>query len=75
VSTTSQVRYVSIVTDVRGAIMSESTNEDLKKKFREALEKKNHKSTLSTEHKDSGSKINNAHGPADHQKMFRRKSV
>ncbi|MDJ0391971.1 DUF5302 domain-containing protein [Rhodococcus sp. G-MC3] len=55
--------------------MTESTNEDMKKKFREALDKKNHKSTLSTDHKDGGPKVNNAHGPADHQKMFRRKSV
>lgn len=55
--------------------MTQSGNEDMKKKFREALEKKNHKSTLSTDHKDGGPKVNNAHGPADHQKMFRRKSV
>ncbi|WP_161965464.1 DUF5302 domain-containing protein [Rhodococcus sp. P1Y] len=55
--------------------MAEPTNEDLKKKFREALEKKNHRSAVSTDHKDAGSKVGNVHGPADHQKMFRRKSV
>ncbi|MET0199183.1 MULTISPECIES: DUF5302 domain-containing protein [Nocardiaceae] len=55
--------------------MTEPTNDDLKKKFREALDKKNHRATQSVDHKDGTSKVNNAHGPADHQKMFRRKSV
>lgn len=51
------------------------TTDDMKKKFRDALEKKNHRSAPTTEHKDGGPKVSNAHGPADHQKMFRRKSV
>ncbi|ORI18287.1 hypothetical protein BJI47_20400 [Rhodococcus sp. 1168] len=60
---------------MQGAIMTEPSKEDTKKKFREALEKKNHKSATAVEHKDGGPKVNNAHGPADHQRMFRRKSV
>ena len=51
------------------------SDDDMKKKFREALDKKNHRATPTTEHKDGGPKVNNVHGPADHQKMFRRKSV
>lgn len=55
--------------------MTNTDNDDFKQKFRDALDKKNHKSTRSTDHKDGGPKVHNAHGPADHQKMFRRKSV
>jgi hypothetical protein len=55
--------------------MTQSDNDSLKKKFREVLDKKNHKSVTATDHMDGGPKVHNAHGPADHQKMFRRKSV
>ena len=55
--------------------MPESGSEEVKKKFREVLEQKNSKAHNSVEHKAGGPKVNNAHGPADHQKMFRRKSV
>jgi hypothetical protein len=63
------------VADCKECPMSESGSEELKKKFREVLEQKNSKSHNSVDHKDGGPKVNNAHGPADHQKMFRRKSV
>ncbi|RZK84604.1 MAG: hypothetical protein EOP26_07950 [Rhodococcus sp. (in: high G+C Gram-positive bacteria)] len=36
--------------------MTDASNEDTKKKFREALERKNHQAGLSTDHKDGHSK-------------------
>lgn len=54
---------------------AQPTDDRLKKQYLEALEKKNHRATLATDHKDGGPKVSNAHGPADHQKMFRRKSI
>jgi len=52
------------------------TNEadDVKRKFREALDRKNDKHANSVEHKDGHSKVGNAHGPVGGKRDFRRKS-
>ncbi|MFZ2173062.1 MAG: DUF5302 domain-containing protein [Rhodococcus sp. (in: high G+C Gram-positive bacteria)] len=49
-------------------------NEETKKRFREALEKKNHQASQSTDHKDGHSAVHGAHGPVDHKRQFRRKT-
>lgn len=53
--------------------MTES-NEDAKRKFREALERKNSKAAAAADHKDGGSKPAHAHGRAGSHREFRRKS-
>jgi hypothetical protein len=57
--------------------MAESASEDdNKRKFREALERKNAKSSTRSDHKDlSGSKQTGAHGAAGNHREFRRKSI
>ncbi|MEJ3403372.1 DUF5302 domain-containing protein [Rathayibacter sp. YIM 133350] len=53
----------------------EAASDDVKRKFREALEKKNARSSRKGEaHLDGGSPINHAHGSADNRQEFRRKS-
>jgi hypothetical protein len=48
---------------------------DVKRKFREALERKNAKHHSSAAAGEAGeSKVGSAHGPQAHQKNFRRKS-
>jgi Family of unknown function (DUF5302) len=55
--------------------MAESASEDdNKRKFREALERKNAKSSARSEHKDAGAKQPGAHGAAGNRREFRRKS-
>ena len=54
--------------------MTDADNEDTKKKFREALERKNHQAGMSADHKDGHSKVHEVHGPADHKREFRRKT-
>jgi hypothetical protein len=54
--------------------VAEASNEEMRKKFREALERKNHQAGMSTQHKDGNSKVHHVHGPADHKREFRRKS-
>ena len=53
--------------------MAEAPEDDNKRKFREALEKKNAKAA-GTPHKDGGAKQPRAHGPAEQRREFRRKS-
>lgn len=49
--------------------------EETKRKFREALERKKAQSHgTGTDHRDGESSIHSAHGPASHQREFRRKS-
>ncbi len=48
-------------------------SEDMKKKFREALERKNSQHHASVE-ANNGSKISQAHGSASQKREFRRKS-
>ncbi|MFF5992237.1 DUF5302 domain-containing protein [Prauserella flavalba] len=48
--------------------------DDVKRRFREALERKQAKAKAGAAHEDLGSKVNHAHGPASHKRTFRRKS-
>jgi hypothetical protein len=48
--------------------------DDNKRKFREALERKNAKSSGGADHKDGGAKGSRAHGAAGNRREFRRKS-
>ncbi len=52
----------------------ELPEDETKKKFREALERKNAKSALASDHKDGGAKQPKAHGPVENRREFRRKS-
>lgn len=59
--------------DEAGTSGAEKASEDMKKKFREALEAKNSKHHATVE-SNSGSKISHAHGSASQKREFRRKS-
>ncbi|BDB44470.1 hypothetical protein IWGMT90018_49160 [Mycobacterium kiyosense] len=48
--------------------------DDNKRKFREALERKMAKSSGGSDHKDGGGKQSRAHGAAGNRREFRRKS-
>ncbi|WP_158090405.1 DUF5302 domain-containing protein [Mycobacterium sp. IEC1808] len=48
--------------------------DDTKRKFREALDRKKAKSSGASEHKDGGDKRPRAHGPVESRREFRRKS-
>jgi hypothetical protein len=54
--------------------MAEAPEDETKRKFREALERKNAKSSGGDSHKDGGKKQPRAHGPAEQRREFRRKS-
>jgi Family of unknown function (DUF5302) len=51
-----------------------ASEDDTKRKFREALERKNAKSSGGADHKDGGAKRPQAHGPVENRREFRRKS-
>lgn len=50
------------------------SEDETKRKFREALERKKARSAAAPEHRDGGSKQPRAHGPAENRREFRRKS-
>jgi hypothetical protein len=50
------------------------TGDATKRKFREALDRKNAKSSSGSAHKDRGAKQPPAHGPVESRREFRRKS-
>jgi hypothetical protein len=52
----------------------DSTEDATKRKFREALERKNAKSSGGSTHKDGGVKQPRTHGPVENRREFRRKS-
>lgn len=52
----------------------ESPEDDTKKKFRDALERKKAKAHDGTSHADGGAKQSKAHGPVEGRREFRRKS-
>ena len=56
--------------------MADEPEDDTKRKFREALERKKAKSAEGSVHKDGGSKGPKAHGhgPVENRREFRRKS-
>lgn len=52
----------------------ESAADENKRKFREALARKNAKAAGGADHKDGGAKQSRSHGPAESRREFRRKS-
>ena len=52
----------------------ETPEDENKKKFREALERKNAKAAGGTSHTDGGARQSKAHGPVEGRREFRRKS-
>ncbi|OBH80319.1 DUF5302 domain-containing protein [Mycobacterium scrofulaceum] len=50
------------------------SDDDTKRKFREALDRKMAKSSGGAGHTDSGGKQSRAHGPVENRREFRRKS-
>jgi Family of unknown function (DUF5302) len=59
------------------AVMAESESapeDENKRKFREALERKKARTASAADHKDAGLKQPTPHGPAEHRREFRRKS-
>jgi hypothetical protein len=53
----------------------DSSEQDTKRKFREALDRKNARASGGEQHKDAGAKQPPRHGPAEHRREFRRKSI
>ncbi|MCH9734848.1 MAG: DUF5302 domain-containing protein [Actinomycetia bacterium] len=53
---------------------SESSEDETKRKFREALERKKAKSASGSAHTDGGTKQTRSHGPVENRREFRRKS-
>jgi len=54
--------------------MADAPEDETKRKFREALERKKARSSGAAEHRDGGGKKPRAHGPVEHRREFRRKS-
>jgi Family of unknown function (DUF5302) len=54
--------------------MADAPEDDNKRRFREALEKKKAKAAGGSDHKNRGAKQPRAHGPVEHRREFRRKS-
>jgi hypothetical protein len=54
--------------------VTEAGTDDIKRKFREALDRKNHRQSNTAAHLDGQSKVHDAHGSADRKREFRRKS-
>jgi hypothetical protein len=57
-----------------GSDSSASSDDANKRKFREALERKNAKSSGGADHKDAGAKGPRSQGAAGNRREFRRKS-
>ena len=53
--------------------MTDASNEDTRRRFGEALERKNHQAGLSTDHKDGHPRRTRRMEPADHKREFRRR--
>ena len=53
---------------------SHEAEDETKRKFREALDRKIAKSAGGSDHKDSGGKQSRVHGPVESRREFRRKS-
>jgi len=53
---------------------AEPQQEDVKKAFREALERKQAQARKGQEHADARSKVDSSHGPVGSKRTFRRKS-
>jgi hypothetical protein len=48
--------------------------DETKRKFREALDRKKAKAAGGSDHKDAGGKQSRTHGPVENRREFRRKS-
>ncbi|MGH3760445.1 DUF5302 domain-containing protein [Actinophytocola sp.] len=53
---------------------TETDQDDVKARFREALERKQARTRMGEGHADARSKVHDAHGPAANKRTFRRKS-
>jgi len=53
---------------------AESSADEVKRKFKEALERKNQHNAKANDHLDGRSKATSTHGAASHKREFRRKS-
>ena len=51
-----------------------AASDEMKRKFKEALEKKNAQHRKGEAHLDADSAVHEAHAPASHKREFRRKS-
>jgi hypothetical protein len=60
-------------TDANSEQETES-QDDVKARFREALERKQAMNRMGEDHADARSKVHDAHGPAAGRRQFRRKS-
>ena len=58
----------------QGSQGSTGPSEEMKRKFREALDKKHAHAGMDVSADGDAAKVNEAHGPAKAQQMFRRKS-
>jgi hypothetical protein len=54
--------------------MPDAADDETKRKFREALERKKARSSGAGDHKDGAAKQPRTHGPASQRREFRRKS-
>jgi hypothetical protein len=54
--------------------MADEPEDENKRKFREALERKKARSSATADHKNGGPKQPRAHGPVENRREFRRKS-
>ncbi|MBD7957027.1 DUF5302 domain-containing protein [Microbacterium sp. Sa4CUA7] len=53
---------------------ADAASEEMKRKFKDALEKKNAQHRKGESHLDADSAVHGAHAPAGHKREFRRKS-
>jgi len=71
---------LSLVTVIRVGLMSETApsagepEDDVKRRFREALERKQAKARASSSHENGAAKSQHTHGPVGGKRAFRRKS-
>lgn len=70
----SNARRGSQSSKASGASEPPGSDEDTKRKFREALDRKMAKSSTGSDHKDGAGKQSRAHGAAGNRREFRRKS-
>ena len=70
----SNARQDSKSSESSGDAGSHGSDDDTKRKFREALDRKKAKSSSGSDHTDGAAKQSRAHGAAGNRREFRRKS-
>lgn len=71
----SNARQDSTSSKSSGAQGSPESDDETKRKFREALDRKTAKSSSGSDHKDgAGKQSRSSHGPVENRREFRRKS-